>query len=81
MLLSVVISPFGRVPQAMRESDLCAEPLGCRTVTYRTASTVAGALLVLWLGCTGPDTTLSFQIMRDILLITGCSAAWARCRA
>jgi branched-chain amino acid transport system permease protein len=46
-------------------------------VTYRTASTVlaalfatvAGALLALWLCYTGPDTTLSFEIMLDILLI------------
>jgi branched-chain amino acid transport system permease protein len=46
-------------------------------VTYRTASTVlaalfaavTGALLALWLGYTGPDTTLSFEIMLDILLI------------
>jgi branched-chain amino acid transport system permease protein len=51
--------------------------LGFRTVTYRTASTVlaalfatvAGALLALWLRYTGPDTTLSFEIMLDILLI------------
>jgi branched-chain amino acid transport system permease protein len=46
-------------------------------VTYSTASTVlaalfatvAGALLALWLRYTGPDTTLSFEIMLDILLI------------
>jgi branched-chain amino acid transport system permease protein len=46
-------------------------------VTYRTASTllaalfaaVTGALLALWLGYTGPDTTLSFEIMLDILLV------------
>jgi branched-chain amino acid transport system permease protein len=46
-------------------------------VVYRTASnvlaaafaTVAGALLALWLRYTGPDTTLSFEIMLDILLV------------
>jgi branched-chain amino acid transport system permease protein len=46
-------------------------------VNYRTVSsvlaalfaTVAGALLALWLRYTGPDTTLSFEIMLDILLI------------
>jgi branched-chain amino acid transport system permease protein len=32
-------------------------------------ATVAGALLALWLRYTGPDTTLSFEIMLDILLI------------
>jgi branched-chain amino acid transport system permease protein len=30
---------------------------------------LAGALLALWLRYTGPDTTLSFEIMLDILLI------------
>ena len=30
---------------------------------------MAGALLALWLRYTGPDTTLSFEIMLDILLI------------
>jgi ABC-type branched-subunit amino acid transport system permease subunit len=32
-------------------------------------ATLAGALLALWLRYTGPDTTLSFEIMLDILLI------------
>jgi branched-chain amino acid transport system permease protein len=32
-------------------------------------ATVAGALLALWLRYTGPDTTLSVEIMLDILLI------------
>jgi branched-chain amino acid transport system permease protein len=32
-------------------------------------ATVAGALLALWLRYTGPDTTLSFEIMLDVLLI------------
>ena len=44
---------------------------------YRTLSnvlaalfaTIAGALLALWLRYVGPDTTLSFEIMIDILLI------------
>ena len=30
---------------------------------------VAGALLALWLRYTGPDTTLSFEVMLDILLV------------
>ena len=30
---------------------------------------MAGALLALWLRCTGPDTTLSFEIMLDILRV------------
>jgi branched-chain amino acid transport system permease protein len=75
--LRVVNSPFGRVLQAIRENDFRAEAIGYRTVVYRTWSnvisaalaTVAGALLALWLRYTGPDTTLSFEIMLDILLI------------
>ncbi|MEO7853917.1 MAG: branched-chain amino acid ABC transporter permease [Rubrivivax sp.] len=77
LLLRIVNSPFGRVLQAIRENDFRAEAIGYRTVVYRTASnvlsalfaTVAGALLAIWLRYTGPDTTLSFEIMLDILLI------------
>ena len=77
LLLRIVNSPFGRVLQAIRENDFRAEAIGYRTVVYRTWSnvlsalfaTVAGALLALWLRYTGPDTTLSFEIMLDILLI------------
>ena len=76
-LLRVVNSPFGRVLQAIRENDFRAEAIGYRTVVYRTLSnviaalvaTVAGALLALSLRYTGPATTLSFEIMLDILLI------------
>ena len=77
VLLRIVNSPFGRVLQAIRENDFRAESIGFRTVVYRTLSnvlsalfaTLAGALLALWLRYTGPDTTLSFEIMIDILLI------------
>ena len=77
LLLRLVNSPFGRVLQAIRENDFRAEAIGYRTVVYRTLSnmlaalfaTLAGALLALWLRYTGPDTTLSFEIMLDILLI------------
>ena len=76
-LLRIVNSPFGRVLQAIRENDFRAEAIGFRTVVYRTWSnvlsalfaTAAGALLALWLRYVGPDTTLSFEIMLDILLI------------
>jgi hypothetical protein len=76
-LLRIVNSPFGRVLQAIRENDFRAEAIGFRTVIYRTWSnvlsalfaTLAGALLALWLRYVGPDTTLSFEIMIDILLI------------
>ncbi len=77
LLLRIVNSPFGRVLQAIRENDFRAEAIGFRTVIYRTLSnvlaalfaTIAGALLALWLRYVGPDTTLSFEIMLDILLI------------
>jgi branched-chain amino acid transport system permease protein len=77
LLLRIVNSPFGRVLQAIRENDFRAEAIGFRTVVFRTLSNVlaalfacvAGALLALWLRYTGPDTTLSFEIMLDILLI------------
>lgn len=76
-LMRVVNSPFGRVLQAIRENDFRAEALGYRTVVYRTianclaavVATCAGALMALWLRYTGPQTTLSFTIMMDILLI------------
>ncbi|MFT3819175.1 MAG: branched-chain amino acid ABC transporter permease [Rubrivivax sp.] len=77
VLLRIVNSPFGRVLQAIRENDFRAEAIGYSTVVYRTWSnvlsaafaTLAGALLALWLRYVGPDTTLSFEIMLDILLI------------
>jgi len=76
-MLRIVNSPFGRVLQAIRENDFRAEAIGYRTVVYRTLSnvlsalfaTLAGVLLALWLRYTGPDTTLSFEIMLDVLLI------------
>ena len=76
-ILRVVNSPFGRVLQAIRENDFRAEALGYRTVVYRTLSnvlsalfaTLAGCLLAIWLRYNGPDTSLSFEIMLDILLI------------
>jgi branched-chain amino acid transport system permease protein len=77
LLLRVVNSPFGRVLQAIRENEFRAEALGYRVVAYRTAAsvisalaaTIGGALLALWLRYNGPDTTLSFSIMIDILLM------------
>jgi branched-chain amino acid transport system permease protein len=76
-LLRVVNSPFGRVLLAIRENDFRAEALGYRTVIYRTianclgavVATLAGVLYALWLRYTGPNTTLDFAIMIDILLM------------
>ncbi len=77
LLLRVVNSPFGRVLLAIRENDFRAEALGYRTVIYRTVAnclgalvaTLAGVLYALWLRYTGPNTTLDFTIMIDILLM------------
>jgi len=77
VMLRIVNSPFGRVLQAIRENDFRAEAIGYRTVVYRTLAsvlsalfaTLAGCLLALWLRYNGPDTTLSFEIMLDVLLI------------
>ncbi len=77
LLLRIVNSPFGRVLLSIRENEFRAEAIGTRTVFYRTAAnciaalvaTVAGILYAIWLRYTGPDTTLSFNIMIDILLM------------
>src|SRR6185369_12689324 len=77
MLLRIVNSPFGSVLMAIRENPFRAEAIGYRTVVYRTAASciaaataaLAGALLALWSSQTNPDTTLSFDIMVDILLM------------
>ena len=76
-LLRIVNSPFGRVLQAIRENEFRAEAIGYRVVVYRTTSsvlsalfaTLAGAMLAVWLRYNGPDTSLSFEIMLDVLLI------------
>ncbi len=77
LLLRVVNSPFGRVLQAIRENDFRAEAIGYRVVYYRVAATclsaaaaaLAGSLYAVWLRYVGPDTTLSMEIMIDILLM------------
>ena len=76
-MLRVVNSPFGRVLQAIRENEFRAEAIGYRVVVYRTLSsvisalfaTLAGCMLALWLRYNGPETSLSFEIMMDVLLI------------
>ncbi|MDT9000622.1 branched-chain amino acid ABC transporter permease [Paucibacter sp. APW11] len=78
LMLRIVNSPFGRVLQAIRENDFRAEAIGYRSVVYRTLSNVlaalfaccAGAMLALWLRYNGPDTSLSMELMLDVLLIT-----------
>lgn len=75
--LRLVNSCFGRVLQAIRENEARAEALGYRVVYYRTMASCfsaamavcAGALSAIWLRYTGPETTLSFAIMLDVLLM------------
>ncbi len=77
LMLRIVNSPFGRVLQAIRENEFRAEALGYRTIVHRTLAGVlaaaiaslAGGLLALQLRYVGPDTTLSFATMIDILLM------------
>ena len=76
-LLRIVNSPFGRVLQAIRENEFRAEAIGYRTVVYRRCPTCWRRCSPRWparcwrSGCatTAPDTSLSFEIMMDILLI------------
>ena len=76
-MVRIVNSPFGRVLQAIRENEFRAEAIGYRVVIYRTISsvlsalfaTLAGIMLAFWLRYSGPDTSLSFEIMMDVLLI------------
>ncbi|MCY7387519.1 MAG: branched-chain amino acid ABC transporter permease [Burkholderiales bacterium] len=76
-MLRIVNSPFGRVLQAIRENEFRAEAIGYRVVVYRTISsvlsalfaTLAGVMLAIWLRYNGPDTSMSFEIMLDVLLM------------
>jgi branched-chain amino acid transport system permease protein len=76
-MLRIVNSPFGRVLQAIRENEFRAEAIGYRVVVFRTTSailsalfaTLAGAMLAIWLRYNGPDISLSFEVMMDVLLI------------
>ena len=75
--MRIVRSPLGTVLEAIRENELRAEAIGYRVVAYRTTvfviaaviAALAGVIWAVWLRYTGPDTTLSFAIMIDILLM------------
>ena len=77
VLLRLVNSPYGRVLQAIRENEFRAAAIGYPVLWFRaTASaisalfaTLAGILLALWLRYSGPDVSLSFEVMTDVLLI------------
>jgi branched-chain amino acid transport system permease protein len=77
LMLRIVNSPFGRVLLAIRENAFRAEALGYRVIVYRTIASaiaaaiaaLAGGLMALLLHYNGPDATLSFSVMVDILLM------------
>jgi branched-chain amino acid transport system permease protein len=76
-MLRIVNSRFGRVLEAIRENEFRAEAIGYRTLYYRlTVNAVAavlaacaGVLMALWLRYVGPQTTVGFNVMLNILLM------------
>ncbi len=77
IMLRIVNSPFGLVLRAIRENEFRVEAMGYKVVAYRTLvcvfsavmASLAGALMALVLRYNGPDATLSFTLMIDILLM------------
>lgn len=77
LMLRVVNSRFGRVLEAIRENEFRAEAIGYRTLLYRLAintlaaliATAAGMLMAMWLRYVGPQTTVGFNVMLNILLM------------
>ncbi|WP_301068922.1 branched-chain amino acid ABC transporter permease [Pseudooceanicola sp.] len=87
LMLRITASPLGTVLKAIRENEARAEAVGYRVVAYRTfvfclsavVASLAGSVYAVWLKYTGPETTLSFSIMIDILLmvvIGGMGTMW-----
>src|SRR5947209_14266003 len=77
LMLRVVNSRFGRVLEAIRENVFRAEAIGYRTLYYLLAinalsaviATAAGVLMAMWLRYVGPQATLGFNVMLNILLM------------
>lgn len=77
LMLRIVNSRFGRVLEAIRENEFRAEAIGYHTLYYRLAvnavsaaiATGAGVLMALWLRYVGPQTTVGFNVMLNILLM------------
>jgi len=77
LMLRIVNSRFGRVLEAIRENEFRAEAIGYRTLYYKLAintvsaliATAAGVLMALWLRYVGPQTTVGFNVMLNILLM------------
>ncbi len=76
-VLRLVNSPFGKSLQAIRDNELRAAALGIPTQRYRVVAmaisaglaALGGSLLSLWWTYVNPATTLSPNIMIDILLM------------
>lgn len=76
-MLRIVNSRFGCVLKAMRENEFRAQAIGYRTFAYRlTISTIAaliataaGVLMALWMRYVGPQTSVGFNVMLNILLM------------
>lgn len=77
LMLRIVNSRFGRVLEALRENEFRAEAIGYRTLAYKMAintiaaliATAAGVLMALWLRYVGPQTTVGFNVMLNLLLM------------
>jgi len=77
IMLRIVNSPLGLVLRAIRDNEFRVEAMGYQVVAYRTLicvlsavmASLAGALMALALRYNGPDVTLSFSLMVDILLM------------
>mgnify|MGYP002142761443 FL=1 len=77
LMLRIVNSRFGRVLEAIRENEFRADAIGYRTLYYKLAvntvaaliATAAGVLMALWLRYVGPQTTVGFNVMLNILLM------------
>ncbi|MDB5819576.1 MAG: branched-chain amino acid transporter permease [Rhizobacter sp.] len=78
IMLRVVNSRFGRVLEAIRENEFRAEAIGYQTLYYRVTAnclaaaiaTCAGVLMAIWLRYVGPQTTVGFNVMLNILLMS-----------
>jgi len=67
----------GHIIEVIRENGFRAEAIGYEVASYRMLANIvaavfaalAGALLAVWIKYTGPATTLSLEIMTDVLLM------------
>lgn len=77
LMLRIVNSRFGRVLEAVRENEFRAEAIGYRTLHFRliancvaaVIATGSGILMAIWLRYVGPETTVDFNVMLNILLM------------